>query len=207
MSIRDLVYKIVPAKVIIRELKTGSGKTLSKDSEYVLLEQKKFVTVGKKQVVEYTFDLDIKDDNKDRENEQKRLEEKERQRNPFFMNLESFSMFKLKSALFLIDFPMNFLIRIMDIWYKLMPQQPSAGEFPKEDLMAMNQAKTAMRELRHNMLDYIEHLQSYLQDVKKKKPVKHSFAWVVKSDCWSKFRGTMLKSKNTFLTSQYVEGL
>ena len=48
MSIRDLVYKIVPAKVIIRELKTGSGKTLSKDSEYVLLEQKKFVTVGKK---------------------------------------------------------------------------------------------------------------------------------------------------------------
>jgi len=48
MSVRDLVYKIVPAKVVIRELKTGSGKTLTKDSEYVLLEQKKFVTVGKK---------------------------------------------------------------------------------------------------------------------------------------------------------------
>ena len=116
MSIRDLVYKIVPAKVVIRELKTGSGKTLTKDSEYVLLEQKKFVTVGKKQVVEYTFDLDIKEENKDRENEQKRVDEKEKQRNPLYLNLDSFSLFKLRSAIFLIDFPLNYLIRIMDIW-------------------------------------------------------------------------------------------
>lgn len=36
MSFRDLIYKIVPAKVVIRELKTSSGKVLTKDSEYVL---------------------------------------------------------------------------------------------------------------------------------------------------------------------------
>ena len=36
MSLRDLIYKIVPAKVVIRELKTSTGKVLTKDSEYVL---------------------------------------------------------------------------------------------------------------------------------------------------------------------------
>jgi len=108
-------------------------------------------------------------------------------------------MFKLKAAIFLIDFPMNYLIRIMDVWFKITPFQPSAGDFSKEDLQALNLAKTAMRELRYNILDYIEHLQNYLEDVKKKKPVKHSFLWIVKSDCWLKFKSTMLKAKNTFL--------
>lgn len=62
MSIRDLVFKIVPAKVIVRELKTSTGKVLTKDSEYVLIEKKKNVTQGKNVTVEYFFELDIKDD-------------------------------------------------------------------------------------------------------------------------------------------------
>jgi hypothetical protein len=62
MSFRDLAYKIVPAKVVIRELKTSTGKVLTKDSEYVLHEKKQYVTVGKKTQVEYTFELDIKDE-------------------------------------------------------------------------------------------------------------------------------------------------
>jgi ABC-type antimicrobial peptide transport system permease subunit len=48
MSIRDLVYKIVPTKMVIRELKTSTGKVLTKNSEYVLVEKKKYVKVGKK---------------------------------------------------------------------------------------------------------------------------------------------------------------
>jgi len=48
MALRDLVYKIVPTKVVVRELKTTSGKVLTKDSEYTLIERKKYVTVGKK---------------------------------------------------------------------------------------------------------------------------------------------------------------
>lgn len=62
MSIRDLVFKIVPAKVIVRELKTSTGKVLTKDSEYVLIEKKKNVTQGKNVTVEYFFELDIKED-------------------------------------------------------------------------------------------------------------------------------------------------
>jgi len=62
MSIRDLVFKIVPAKVIVRELKTSTGKVLTKDSEYVLIEKKRNVAQGKQLITEYFFELDIKDD-------------------------------------------------------------------------------------------------------------------------------------------------
>ena len=62
MSIRDLVFKIVPAKVIVRELKTSTGKVLTKDSEYVLIEKKKNVTQGQNVTGEYFFELDIIDD-------------------------------------------------------------------------------------------------------------------------------------------------
>lgn len=62
MTMRDLVYKIVPTKVVIRELKTSSGKVLTKDSEYTLVERKRYVTVGKKTHVDYIFELDLKED-------------------------------------------------------------------------------------------------------------------------------------------------
>ena len=48
MAFRDLVFKIVPQKIVVRELKTTTGKVLTKDSEYTLVEKKKMVTVGKK---------------------------------------------------------------------------------------------------------------------------------------------------------------
>lgn len=62
MTLRDLIYKIVPTKVVIRELKTSSGKVLTKDSEYTLVERKRYVTVGKKTHVDYIFELDLKED-------------------------------------------------------------------------------------------------------------------------------------------------
>ena len=62
MAMRDLIYKIVPTKVVIRELKTSSGKVLNKDSEYILIEKKRYVTVGKKTHVDYVFELDLKED-------------------------------------------------------------------------------------------------------------------------------------------------
>jgi len=62
MALRDLLYKIVPTKVVIRELKTSSGKVLTQDSEYTLVERKRYVTVGKKTHVDYIFELDLKED-------------------------------------------------------------------------------------------------------------------------------------------------
>lgn len=69
MSMRDLVFKIVPTKAIVRELKTSTGKVLTKDSEYILIEKKRQVKVGKKTQIDYVFELDIK------ENSPKKTEE------------------------------------------------------------------------------------------------------------------------------------
>lgn len=67
MALRDLVYKIVPTKVVVRELKTTSGKVLTKDSEYTLVERKKYVQVGKKTQIDYVFELDIKETDQDQQ--------------------------------------------------------------------------------------------------------------------------------------------
>ena len=77
---RDLVYKIVPTKVVVRELKTSTGKILTKDSEYILKEHKKYVSVGKKTQIDYVFELDLKEDANVLNPEQKAELEKEQLR-------------------------------------------------------------------------------------------------------------------------------
>jgi hypothetical protein len=77
MAMRDLVYKIVPTKVVVRELKTSTGKILTKDSEYILKEHKKYVSVGKKTQIDYVFELDLKEDAATLNQEQKKALEKE----------------------------------------------------------------------------------------------------------------------------------
>ena len=67
MAFRDLIYKIVPTKIVVRELKTSTGKVLTKDSEYTLVERKKHVTVGKKTQIDYVFELDLKEEEKNDE--------------------------------------------------------------------------------------------------------------------------------------------
>ena len=44
MALRDLIYKIVPPKIVVRELRTTTGKILTKDSEYTLVEKKQTKT-------------------------------------------------------------------------------------------------------------------------------------------------------------------
>lgn len=81
MAFRDLLFKIVPTKVVIRELKTSSGKVLTKDSEYTLVEKKKYVTVGKKTHVDYVFELDLKQDStKLNAQQQEKAKEEERRK-------------------------------------------------------------------------------------------------------------------------------
>ncbi len=123
MAFRDLLYKIVPTKVVIRELKTSSGKVLTKDSEYTLVERKRYVTVGKKTHVDYIFELDLKEDTAkiNQNQEAKQAEEEKKKQNVFYLNFEDFSMVKLRSAVFLLYFPVAFTITILNIWIKILP--------------------------------------------------------------------------------------
>lgn len=147
MALRDLIYKIVPTKVVIRELKTSSGKVLTKDSEYVLVEKKRYVTVGKKTHVDYVFELDLKEDQDKlaaKEEENKAEAEKKRQ-NVFYINFEDFSMMKLRATVFLIYFPITFTLAMINIWIKSIPSnnQTKADneEYTKEETDGINTAK------------------------------------------------------------------
>jgi hypothetical protein len=123
MTVRDLIYKIVPTKVVIRELKTSNGKVLTKDSEYTLVEKKRYVTVGKKTQVDYIFELDLREDltKAKAEAEKRAAEEAERKSNLFYLNLEDFSLYKLRCAIFLIQFPLMFTESILALWSKIIP--------------------------------------------------------------------------------------
>ena len=139
MTLRDLIYKIVPTKVVIRELKTSSGKVLTKDSEYTLVERKRYVTVGKKTHVDYIFELDLKEDvSKAAEmEEEKAKSEQEKKQNVFYMNLEDFNIFKLRSTIFLIMFPLTFTEAIISLWVKIIPSglnRKDMSEADRQDL-------------------------------------------------------------------------
>lgn len=127
------------------------------------------------------FELDIKDESAKQEAEREKSRAKMPLRNPLYLNLDNYSLFKIRSTIFLIDFPLNYMIRIMDIWSKLIPQNPAAGDFNKEDLQLMANTKGAIREFRHNILDYINHLSEYIRSIKKLHPMKQSYAEIQKS--------------------------
>ena len=143
MALRDLLYKIVPTKVVIRELKTSSGKVLTRDSEYTLVERKRYVTVGKKTHVDYIFELDLKEDSEkiSAQAQAKAAEEAKKRENLFFLNFEDFSMVKLKSTVFMLHFPITFTISIINIWLKLIPnlsqKQNENEEYSKEEIEGM----------------------------------------------------------------------
>lgn len=144
MAFRDLLYKIVPTKVVIRELKTSSGKVLTKDSEYTLVERKRYVTVGKKTHVDYIFELDLKEDTDKlkAQEEAKAAEEEKKRKNVFYLNFEDFSLVKLRSAVFLLYFPITFTVAIINVWLRIIPnpnkEKGENDEFSKEETDGIN---------------------------------------------------------------------
>ena len=65
------------------------------------------------------FELDLKEEEKTGENEESKQttdEAQQAQRNLFYLNLEDFSLFKLRAAVFLIDFPLSFTMCMVNVW-------------------------------------------------------------------------------------------
>ena len=108
---------------MIRDLRTSQGKVLTKDAEYTLLERRKEKKVGKNKTVDYAFELDLANPDADQEESKEPLDP-EKLRAPFYMNLDDFSIFKLRSIIFLINFPFAYSIAIITCWYKSIPESP-----------------------------------------------------------------------------------
>ena len=92
--------------------------------------------VGKKTQVDYVFELDLKEeDNQPEEQKVKAEKASQKVRNPFFMDMENFSLFKLRSTIFLINFPLSFTLAIISIWFKIMPEAPTTAEnYTREEI-------------------------------------------------------------------------
>ena len=211
MSLRDLLYKIVPTKVVIRELKTSSGKVLNKDSEYTLVERKRYVTVGKKTHVDYIFELDLKEDTAkiSAKEEEKRAEEEKKRANVFFLNFEEFSMIKLKSSVFMLYFPINFTIAIINIWLKSIPNpnQPKSDseDYTKEEVDGINQAKHAIKDFVHSLVGHLKSLHDYLWGIVKQKPLQSNFNLIRNNEEFKAFKDVFLKTKHTGMTTVAAE--
>jgi len=96
--------------------------------------------------------------------------------NRFFMDLEGFSNFKLKSAIFLVDFPLNLMIRIMSVWQKTIPFMATVQDgYSKDDIQIIGQTKIAIRDFSSNVVTHLQHLVDYLKAVKQESPYKKSY--------------------------------
>uniref|UniRef100_A0A7S3N2T6 Uncharacterized protein n=1 Tax=Strombidium inclinatum TaxID=197538 RepID=A0A7S3N2T6_9SPIT len=211
MALRDLLYKIVPTKIVIRELKTSSGKVLTRDSEYTLVERKRYVTVGKKTHVDYIFELDLKEDTAklSAQQEAKALEEEKKRQNVFYLNFEDFSMMKLRSAVFMLYFPVTFTISILNVWIKIIPnpnQEKAEGEeLTKEEVDGINQAKHAIKDFMSSLCQHLRSLHDYLQQVIKEKPLQSNFNLIRQSPEFKAFKDVFLKTKHTGMTTVAAE--
>lgn len=211
MALRDLLYKIVPTKVVIRELKTSSGKVLTKDSEYTLVERKRYVTVGKKTHVDYIFELDLKEDSEkiSAQAQTKAAEEAKKRENLFYLNFEDFSMVKLKSTVFMLHFPITFTISIINIWLKLIPnlsqKQNENEEYSKEEIEGMLQARHAVKDLVQSLCNHLKSLHDYLCSIMKQKPLQLNFTLIRKSEEFKNFSDVFMKTKHTGLTNVAAE--
>ena len=149
MSIRDLVYKLIPATAVVKDLKTSAGKTIAPESKYTLFERKKEAKIGKQKTVDLVFELDLVTKPSEQEEEKKEdPEEKEKLRYPFYLNLADFSIFKLRSCVHLIDFPLTFTLAIMACWFRVIPDNPQRGDgFNQEEIDQILAIKQAIRDL------------------------------------------------------------
>lgn len=130
MSMRDLIFKIVPTKIVKKNMHTSKDKKINKESEYLLQEVKNHIPVGKKTKIEYSYKLDLKEDTASVTEEEKvqLLKDKERKKNVFTMNLVDFNLFKLRSTLFLLQFPITFTLLIINVWKKLLPEKIATAQ-------------------------------------------------------------------------------
>ena len=83
------------------------------------------------------------------------------------MNLDDFSLFKLRSSIFLINFPLSFTLAIISIWHKIMPDAPTmADHYTRDEIDQIMQTKSAIKEFCLNLSSHVQNLLEYLEDVR-----------------------------------------
>ena len=81
------------------------------------------------------------------------------------MTREDFSIFKLKSAVFMINFPLSFTIHILNVWKKVMPSALQSQAFNDDELEQILQTKQSIKEFEEKLIEQVQSLLDYLVSV------------------------------------------
>ena len=124
------------------------------------------------------------------------------------MNMEDFSLFKLRSTIFLINFPLSFTLAIISIWFKIMPESPSTAEnYTREEIEQIAAVKNSIREFCKNLNGHVENLLEYLEMIRSEKPFKQNYSQIIRNQHFQAFKSTMLRTKGTSLVPVRVDEL
>lgn len=126
----------------------------------------------------------------------------------FYLNLDDFSLFKLRCAVFLIDFPLCFTVCIVNVWQKILPNQITMAElFSREEIEQVTQTKASIREFSSNLSSHVQNLLDYLVTIKKEKPFKANYTQIIHSPIFQQFKSTMLRTRGTTLVPVKIDEL
>ena len=126
----------------------------------------------------------------------------------FYLNLDDFSLFKLRSAVFLIDFPLSFTVCTVNVWQKIIPTSLNLQEhFSREESEQVLQTKASIKDFSTNLVNHVQNLLDYLITTKKEKPFKGNYTQIVHSSIFHQFKTTMLRTKGTTLVPVKVDEL
>jgi|APSaa5957512535_1039671.scaffolds.fasta_scaffold286377_1 hypothetical protein len=124
--------------------------------------------------------------------------------NVFFLNFEDFSIVKLRSIVFMIYFPVNFTIAIINVWIKLLPntnlQKSENDDWTKEEIEGVQTAKHAIKDYVHSLMMHLKELHDYIQGIIKERPMQTNFSLIRTQQEFKDFKDVFSNTKHTGLT-------
>jgi len=150
--------------------------------------------------VDYVFELDLREDNTKSRTEQEKAQQEQQQRkqNIFYLNLDDFNLFKLRSSIFLIQFPLAITETVILLWSKVIPsshRKDGLDDFSKQDQEQIQQVRHSIREFVYSLQTNLKHLLEYLTQVRLEQPLKDHYDEINLRSEYIAFRDIFMRNK------------
>ena len=124
----------------------------------------------------------------------------------FYLNLDEFSVFKLRSVAFLINFPITYCLAVITCWYKAIPETPTKEDgFSSNEIEEIHAAKFAIREFIRNLLGLMQTLFDYLENVKEQNNIHKNFNLCTHAHEFQSFKHTFFATKGISLKQDNID--
>ena len=124
----------------------------------------------------------------------------------FYLNLNEFSVFKLRSVVFLINFPFTYCLAIITCWYKIVPNNPMKGEgYSVAEIEEIQAVILAIREFIRNLLELMQTLLVYLNEVKEQNDIHKNFTLCTHAHEFQAFKHTFFATEGISLIEDKID--